>query len=112
MDGSQFSKVYPHQLIHFMFSNQSARACSIFIAPLARMSARIANTGRAAARINSFQVSYVAEWPGAPKPTAGVKDQVYIRWNAGVEIVQKQPSKADEAFGMAADTGDIGFAEI
>src|SRR6218665_1077097 len=72
----------------------------------------MANTGRAAARINSFKVSYVAEWPGAPESTVGFQDDVYIRWNACVGIVQKQPCQADQGFGMAADTGDIGLAEI
>src|SRR6218665_1563468 len=95
-----------------MSSNQSARACPLFIAPLARMSALIANPGRAAARINSFKTSFVAQWPDAPKSTDGFQDDFFIWWSIRVGIVQKQPCQAAQGFGMAADTDHMGFAEI
>src|SRR6218665_1070768 len=92
--------------------NQSARACPMFIPPLARMSASTANTGGAAARINSFKTSFVAQWPDAPESAFGFQDDVYIRWNVCVGIVQEQPCQTDQGFGMAADTDHMGFAEI
>src|SRR6218665_630430 len=95
-----------------MSSNQSARACPIFIAPLARMSAGIANTGRAAARINSFKTSFVAQWPDAPKSTDGFQDDFFIWWSIRVGIGQKHPCQADQGFGMATDTDHMGVAEI
>src|SRR6218665_1350994 len=84
----------------------------MFIAPLARMSAGIANTGRAAARLDSFKTSFVAQWPDAPESAVGFQDDVYIRWNVCVGIVQEQPCQTDQGFGMAADTDHMGFAEI
>src|SRR6218665_1671339 len=92
--------------------NQSARACPMFIAPLARMSASIANTGRAAARLDSFKTNFVAQWPDAPESAFGFQDDVYIRWNVCVGIVQKQACQTDQGFGMATDTDHMGFAEI
>src|SRR6218665_3894468 len=79
---------------------------------IAVMSAGIATPGRAAARINSFKTSFVAQWPDAPESTAGFQDDVYIRWNVCVGIVQEQPCQTDQGFGMAADTDHMGFAEI
>src|SRR6218665_3364064 len=92
--------------------NQSARACPIFIAPLARMSAGIANTGRTAARLDSFKTNFVAQWPDAPESAFGFQDDVFIRWHVRVGIVQKQACQADQGCGVATDRDHIGSAEI
>src|SRR6218665_3924028 len=76
------------------------------------MSVEIASTASPAERINSLKTSFVGQWPDTLESAFGFQDDVFIRWNVRVGIVQKQACQADQGFGGATDTDHIGFAEI